>query len=152
MRIGIIGHEAAKFTPETEQEARRIIRNLLAAVDPHSSVVVSGACHLGGIDIWAEEAADALGREKLIFPPKTRAWATGYKPRNIQIAEASDVVHCIVVAALPASYTGMRFDFCYHCNTDAHVKSGGCWTAKYAEKLGKPARWHVVGGISDCEA
>jgi len=38
----------------------------------------------------------------------------------------------------------MRFPFCYHCKSNLHVKSGGCWTAKYAERLGKPAKWHLV--------
>lgn len=137
MKIGIVGHEAAKFTPETEAKAREMIRTLLALPD---SVVVSGHCHLGGIDIWAEEEADKLGREKLIFPPKHLTWNTGYKPRNIQIAKASDRVYDLVVSAYPVGYTGMRFTECYHCGTSDHIKSGGCWTAKYArEKLGKPA-------------
>lgn len=139
-----MGHEAAKFTPETEAQARAVIRGILDH-EGTDDIVVSGACHLGGIDIWAEEEAGRLGLRKQIFAPKSRAWATGFKPRNERIAEASDVVHCIVVAKLPASYTGMRFEYCYHCKTDAHVKSGGCWTAKYAERLGKPARWHVIG-------
>ena len=139
--IGIVGHEAAKFTPDTEAAAREIIRMLLESPD---AVVVSGHCHLGGIDIWAEEIADALGREKLIFPPKNLRWSGGYKERNILIAQNSHIVHCIVVATLPAGYDGMRFEGCYHCNTPDHVKSGGCWTAKYARRLGRQAQWHIV--------
>lgn len=137
MRIGIVGHEAAKFTPETEAKARIIIRRLLAAPD---AVLVSGHCHLGGIDIWAEEEADALGRDKIIHPPKTLSWESGYKPRNLLIARDSDVCHCIVVATYPDTYAGMRFDYCYHCKTKEHIKSGGCWTAKRA----KQGEWHVV--------
>lgn len=137
MNVGIVGHEAAKFTDDGERQAREVIRMLLA---PPNAVLVSGHCHLGGIDIWAEEEADALGRKKLIFPPKSLDWANGYKPRNLLIAQNSDVVHCIVVKTLPADYKGMRFKLCYHCKTDAHVKSGGCWTA-----LRCPTRkWHVV--------
>jgi hypothetical protein len=31
------------------------------------------------------------------------------------------------------------------CRTNAHIKSGGCWTAKYAHReYGKPAVWHVL--------
>src|SRR3990172_1675336 len=129
-KIGIVGHEAKKFTPETEQRAREIIRSLLSPSD----VLVSGGCHLGGIDIWAEEEADALGIEKVVFLPATRAWEGGYKQRNLQIAGESDVVHCIVVAEYPVDYSGMRFDYCYHCHTRDHIKSGGCWTAKRAKK------------------
>lgn len=131
MHIGIVGHEAAKFTPETEATAREIIRALLN--DP-ADILVSGACPLGGIDIWAEEEADALGRAKVIFPPKYNSWAIGFKPRNIKIAELSDIVHCIVVRAYPEQYTGRRFPICYHCGKSDHIKSGGCWTALRCEQ------------------
>lgn len=91
--------------------------------------MVSGHCHLGGIDIWAEEEADDMGIEKLIFPPKSLRWNGGYKERNLLIARNSDIVHCIVVAKYPPHYRGMRFTRCYHCDTTEHIKSGGCWTA-----------------------
>lgn len=139
MNIGIVGHDAAKFTAETEAEARRIIRSLLTKDD----VMVSGHCHLGGIDIWAEEEAAVLGCELRIFKPARKTWLC-YKKRNIEIAKHSDVVHVIVVAKYPDTYTGLRFPSCYHCKTDKHVKSGGCWTARFAEKLGKEAVWHVI--------
>ncbi len=150
MKIGIVGHEAKKFIPYTEQMARELIRQLL---EPADSVLVSGHCHLGGIDIWAEEIAKALGAfdPALIFAPKNQHWSTGYKPRNQQIAETAAVVHNIVVARYPEGYADLRFEdeqtglpYCYHCKTDQHVKSGGCWTAKYAKELGKPAYWHVL--------
>lgn len=138
--IGIVGHEAAKFTAETEQKARAIIREILS--EP-GVVLVSGHCHLGGIDIWAEEEAISLGfsqERMLIFPPKKLQWEGGYKQRNLQIAQHSQIVHCIVVTELPETYTGMRFKSCYHCGTTTHVKSGGCWTAKRAPA----AKWHEI--------
>ncbi len=142
MNIGIVGNEGAKFTIRTEGKARDLIRRLLAAPD---AVLVSGHCHLGGIDIWAEEEADRMGRRKIIHPPKVRNWNQGYKPRNILIAKDSDVVHNILVKTYPDGYKGMRFKSCYHCHTTEHVKSGGCWTAKYAqEEYGKLAYWHVL--------
>lgn len=140
-RIGIVGHEAAKFTPEGEAQARRIIRELLT---PEGAVCVSGACHLGGVDVWAAEEARAMGREVREYPPKRRTWSGGYKDRNLQIANDADEVHCIVVDALPTSYHGMRFEVCYHCGSRDHVKSGGCWTRKQAEALGKSGYTHVV--------
>ena len=126
MFIGIVGHEAAKFDADTEAAAREIIRFLLA--DPND-VLVSGHCPIGGVDIWAEEEAQSLGRQMVIYPPAENSWEGGFKPRNLQIAEISDIVHCIVVSELPASYTGRRFNFCYHCRRSNHIKSGGCWTA-----------------------
>lgn len=126
MNIGIVGHEAAKFTAEQETIAREIICYLLEAPD---AVLVSGRCPLGGVDVWAEEEELVLGRRTLIFEPRVNNWEYGFKPRNLQIARHSDIVHCIVVSSLPSTYTGRRFDRCYHCHTSSHVKSGGCWTA-----------------------
>lgn len=137
MNVGIVGHEAAKFTRLGEAEAKRIITELLL---PEDAVLVSGHCPLGGVDIWAEEIADQLGRAKIIHPPKANNWEGGFKPRNLLIARDSEVCHCIVVNVLPPSYRGRRFPVCYHCRSYDHVKSGGCWTARKA----KAAKWHIV--------
>lgn len=142
MIVGIVGSEEAKFTLLTELEAKKVIRSVLER--PGVTGYCSGHCHLGGIDIWTEEIGEDLGLTPYIFAPRDLQWSTGYKPRNIKIAVTSDEVHNITVKELPASYTGMRFDKCYHCNTKLHVKSGGCWTAKYAKQLGKPTFWHVL--------
>jgi len=138
--VGIVGHEAAKFTAATEAKARAVIRKILARTA--ADRVVSGACRLGGIDIWAIEEAKAAGIETQEYPPASDDWFAGFKPRNIQIAEASTVVYSIVVAALPPSYSGRRFPICYHCGTADHVKSGGCWTVKHAKAIGR--RGHVL--------
>ncbi len=141
MNLGIVGSEAAKFTPETEQAARNMIVDLVLRERP--TAVVSGGCHLGGIDIWAAEEAVTAGIDTIICLPEVRAWS-GYKARNIRIAEISDVVYCITVKFLPENYTGMRFKLCYHCGVDTHVKSGGCWTTKYARSIGKPGHTLVI--------
>ena len=144
VKIGIVGHEAAKFTPYGEGQARLTIWSLLAP----NTVCVSGRCHLGGVDVWAEEIAESLGRETDIWPPKVHSWEAGYKPRNLKIAQASDIVHVIVVDVLPPDWRGMQFKVCYHCarfgDVPDHVKSGACWTARQAMQLGKPAQWHII--------
>lgn len=142
MKIGIVGSEGAKFTPVTEELAWNTIYALISM--PAVAGVISGECHLGGIDIWAKECADFLGVPFSGFPPKTHSWSGGYKERNIQIAEASDKVVCITLRVLPASFKGKwRFDKCYHCHAD-HVKSGGCWTVKYARSIGKQGEVIVI--------
>lgn len=138
--VGIVGSEAAKFTLETERIARRIIRREIAGAE----LVVSGKCHLGGIDIWAIQEAEKMGISTVEKPALSRNWSTGYKPRNIQIAENSDIVICIAVRKLPSSFKGMQFPLCYHCGTTDHVKSGGCWTVKYARSIGKMGKVIVV--------
>lgn len=148
MRIGIVGSEQAKFGPLSEGAARNLIMGLIHGEGVE--LVVSGECHLGGVDIFAKEAAIASEIEFLGFPPKELSWDKGYKPRNIQIARASDVVHCITLKQLPPEFNGMKFSLCYHCKRDDHVKSGGCWTAKYAKKLGKDSFLHIInpdGGV-----
>lgn len=158
MRIGIVGSEASKFTEKGKAQARDAIFNILTASD--ATAVVSGHCHLGGIDIWAEEIADDINfdvragsgedkLEKLIFPPRELNWANGYKPRNLQIVHNSDKLYCITVDKLPDDYKGMRFTSCYHCekagfNGKNHVKSGGCWTVIQGMKKTKEGLWIIV--------
>jgi hypothetical protein len=142
MIVGIVGSEAAKFTDGGRSRAVERIFDILRA--PGVTEVVSGGCHLGGIDVWAAFVGKIMGLKITEFLPKEHSWNLGYKPRNEKIAKACDVLYCITVDKLPASYTGMRFDFCYHCGSTAHVKSGGCWTMKYATKLGRPTHLVVI--------
>lgn len=139
--LGIVGSEAAKFTKLTEFAARLAIRRLLT---PDVTLVVSGACHLGGVDKWAIEEAQWSGKPSKEHVPRGLEWETGYKLRNLLIARDCDKVVCITVRELPPGYKGMRFDWCYHCKTGAHVKSGGCWTMKQAAKLGKQTELIVI--------
>jgi len=146
--VGIVGHERAKFTPETEAKARALIRKLL--VERPDNVLVSGGCHLGGVDIFAEDAAVEIGVPMEIHRPEHLSWRKeqpgGFWARNMKIAQASDIVHVIVVKQYPESFKGQRFPLCYHCKGERppHVKSGGCWTGIKAQTLGKPAVWHII--------
>lgn len=136
MKIGIVGAEGAKFTPRGEDEARLLIAMLLSTPN---AILVSGGCHLGGIDIWAEECADRAGIQKIIYLPREHSWPH-YKYRNLQIATTADIVHCITVDRLPQSFKGMTFHKCYHCDKSDHIKSGGCWTMKKA----KHGQLHII--------
>jgi hypothetical protein len=158
--LGIVGGEAAKFTKQTQIRACELIEGLLRAailLDPEAEVV-SGDCHLGGIDQWCMEVAQDLrfpDHRRIVFPPRGHAWAF-YKARNIKIAERCSKAICITVKTLPPDFRARAPDgrlldgpggwefFCYHCNTDQHIKSGGCWTVKHARKLGKPGDVLVV--------
>jgi hypothetical protein len=142
VKVGIVGSEGAKFTTYTESRAKKIIYRLLDR--PEITHVVSGGCHLGGIDIWAAEIGRELGKKVIEHRPKSLNWSTGYAPRNLLIAEDSDEIYCITVDKLPDTYIGMTFSHCYHCNTDSHVKSGGCWTVKKAVAMGKPGKIIVI--------
>ena len=130
MKIGIVGSESIKFTHSGEIEARIAITKLL--IDHKATEVISGGCHLGGIDKWAIEEAKNLGLKTTEYLPKFHGWEA-YKERNLQIANNSDIVYCITVKRLPTTYEGMKFQLCYHCKTNDHVKSGGCWTMHKAK-------------------
>jgi hypothetical protein len=138
--VGVVGAEARKFLPVWETWARRRILESITG----ARLVVSGRSPLGGIDLWAIEEAQKLGIPTKEFPPETNNWA-GFKARNVQIAEASDIVICIAVRKYHHLYRGRRFDLCYHCKSKTHVKSGGCWTMHLAQKLGKEGRLIIVG-------
>ena len=142
MIVGIVGSEGAKFTPLGEERAKEAIHEIVS--DWLVEEVVSGGCHLGGIDIWAKEIAEKIpGMKVTEFLPESRNWIH-YRKRNLQIADRSEIVYCITVKNFPKEYAGMKFPYCYHCKTDAHIKSGGCWTVKQAEKRGKPGQIIVV--------
>lgn len=142
MKVGVVGAEASKFTALGEARARVIILEILS--DPNVEVAISGHCHLGGVDIWLEQEAKKLGIPLDIYPPAVLKWEQGFKPRNLKIVRASDIVHVIVVKQLPIDFKGMKFYYCYHCNKSDHIKSGGCWTAEQAIKIGKTGVWHIV--------
>lgn len=150
MKLGIVGHEAKKFTPEAQELARQVIRRWIGTGE--FDTVISGHSPLGGIDWWAVEEAEKLGLEVVEYAPTVNRWygldgQIGFRERNLQIAENSDVVICIVVRKLPPTYSGRVFPRgCYHCHTplDHHVKSGGCWTMKEAERLGKRTALEVI--------
>lgn len=147
MKVGIVGHGADKFTPLGEKRARERIRRILSSEG--ASVMISGHSPVGGIDIWAEEEATALGIPLDLKVPEINQWdppgGYGFMARNLDIAQTSDVVHVIVVDKLPPRYRGRTFECCYHCararfNPHNHVKSGACWTGHHAAV----ARWYIV--------
>jgi hypothetical protein len=155
MTLGIVGSEASKFTDLTERRARAVISALIKRTE--ADLVISGRSPLGGIDWWAIEQARGLGVPTREYAPKIFTWAApgGFRDRNTRIARDSDLVACITLKELPASYHGMRFPGgCYHCKTppEHHVKSGGCWTMHLARKLNKRSLLIVIGADGSVDA
>ena len=145
MIFGVVGAEAAKFTVETEMRAKGKLAKLYMTENP--KLVISGACHLGGVDIWAIEVAQDMGFAIREYPPRSHQWEpNGYKQRNLLIAENADMLVCIAVQEYPPRFMGRRFGHCYHHSPPAtdHIKGGGCWTLRQAEKLGKKTQLVIV--------
>lgn len=142
-KIAIVGSEEKYWTAEQRTKAVKEIYNIL--YNNVEAILVSGGCPKGGVDIWAEIVADVLGVQKDIHRPEVNQWndsaeivyetprgnlektLKGYKTRNMEIAEACDVLYCI-------DPKGRR--------------SGGRWTMEYAQKLGKEVHLVEIGGSS----
>lgn len=150
MRVGIVGNGSDKFTALGEQRARDLIAFILE--DHDTTAMVSGHSPVGGIDIWAEEEAEALGIPLDLMIPEVNQWnppgGYGFKARNLDIAQA-DIVYVILADEYPKNYRGRRWSSCYHHRNGEgaptvtptnHVKSGGCWTGKHAQN----AVWKIV--------
>lgn len=142
MNIGIVGSSEGRFNPDTMKKAMDIIHKIID--DTKTTKVVSGHCPNGGVDIWAENYAKHTNKPTEIFTPEQNSWdgEYGYKARNIDIAMHSDILHVITIKNTKFHNSST---YCYHCNTDTHVRSGGCWTGKHAQKMGKKVIWHIIG-------
>lgn len=130
MTLGIVGPEASAWSASGEQAARNLIRSYLCS--GRYDQVTSGACHRGGVGIWAREEAERLDIPMVEFPPKAHGWYW-YKQRNQRIAKLAHEVICIVPAG----------GYCKHCR-DPHRSNGGCWTANYARNIGKKVNVLVI--------
>lgn len=147
-KLAIVGHAKDKFTSCTKQRTKHLIKQIISKEKP--SVVISGGCPLGGVDIWAEETANELGIPTCIYRPKVHRWnperGYGFRARNLDIANNCDVLYNVVVEDWPKGYTGKKYRD-YHCvgkGVPSHVKSGGCWTAWKAYAAGKRVVWAIV--------
>lgn len=133
MILGIVGPEAPAWTPIEGLRARQAIRDLLRT--GLYAGVTSGACHNGGVDIWAREEAEFLGLPVKEYPPKDHGWQW-YKQRNQLIAKLADHLICIAPARDHRQ--------CRYCERDDHHQSGGCWTLRYAKQIGKKTNLVVI--------
>ena len=157
-KVAIVGPEESKWTPELKVKAIKEIELILEHYN--YPVLISGHCPKGGVDIWSEIIASEIGIKKEIFPPEIEQWNDkksfcevcdgyvtykGYKSRNIQITKACDVLYCITPwCCLGTIVEDDKWAYCKHCETTGHVSSGGCWTMKYAKKLGKETHLIVI--------
>jgi hypothetical protein len=123
----------------------------------------------GGVDTWVEIEADMQKIKKQIFPAPAKGWydkqeicgfdheyiykkVLGYRSRNIQMAEVAQVVLCYVPKVDTSKFDtskgvgqhNVKAHYCFHCREWGHPTNGGCWTKKYAEKLGKETHLVIV--------
>lgn len=122
-----------KFAIVGSSKALLLTSNILNELDKifqqyttHDILISGGAV---GIDTFAKDMAEKMNTGWSIHRPKHKNWQF-YRVRNIEIAEECDVLYNIVIKG--------NKEFCYHCNSATHNRSGACWTMKYAKSIGKP--------------
>lgn len=122
MRLAIVGSvDIAHARKEVMFLCESLLWSNLTVGHEDDELVSGGA---DGVDTEAEDAADRFGFRKRIFLPRNLHWETGFRPRNIEIAE-----YCERLVAIRS-------------RTSTSYGSG--WTADYAEELGREVfRYYV---------
>lgn len=146
IHIGFVGSSELHWSNDSKikaiQKISEILTQYIIQYGKENITFVSGGCKKSGIDIWSEIVADSLGIKTQIFPTEVEQWEDkemldafisidkegykklkGYKSRNIDIAQTSDILFCID----PKSREG----------------GGGLWTMNFARKLNKEVH-HIV--------
>ena len=137
MKVAIVGSEEKYWYAEQKEQVKEEIFRILYLWDgplPTRATLVSGHCPKGGVDIWAEQVAEELGLERIIYKPQIKQWydkgeLKGYRSRNIMIAEECDVLYDIEP---------------YRDDNLGYRRSGGTWTLQYAQKLSKEVHLVVI--------
>jgi hypothetical protein len=121
VRLAVVGSAADRFTAQTAVLARQRISLAIWRLRP--TIVISGGCPKGGVDVWARDIAGVYGytipRGDFVehLPAHERWQPDGYKARNSTIAASCS--HLLRIAARGSPTYG----------------SG--WTADQAERLGR---------------
>ena len=168
MNIAIVGQEEHSWNHNQIPLVKSKIQSILST--SKDMTLISGHCPKGGVDIWAEEIASTHGIKKVIFKPEVNQWLDkeiiidaplslscknvvtqiGYKTRNIKIAEACDILYCIVSASRHPDCVSNAFPanlYCKHCQVWGHPTNGGCFTLKEAKKLNKETHLIIVENV-----
>jgi len=124
----------------------------------------------GGVDIWAEIAADKIGIQKQIFQPQVNSWPSIWKcpkctltdPSKNYIQNHLSLQHGVALLPLEMKgYMARNLDvarsvnvgycvvpalesFCKHHRQLGHPTNGGCWTILQTAKLGKPVALVII--------
>jgi hypothetical protein len=112
VRLCIVGSACAE-----KEDVLPIIERYIDKLKP--AVIISGQCHLGGVDEYVEEEASFRGIPFDANPAKRRTWKGkgGFKERNERMA-----LKCTHLVAIMS---------------ERSTTYGSGWTADFAESIGK---------------
>jgi len=115
--IGIVGSSKIPFNSKSEKFIYDILHKLK---NKWETVIVTGDAT--GVDAITRTLCLKYNLQHSVIYSKLDKFEGGYKQRNKIIADYCDE---IISIALPVSKTP-----CYHCNSETHERTGGCYTGK----------------------
>lgn len=124
MKIAVVGSHV--LTLEETETAAFILDAIFCRYSNGQNVLVSGGAE--GIDTMAENLTVVWGwcQPSIIHEPENPQWEPrGYKARNLLIAKDCDILICI--------------------KAKSSITHGSIFTAREAEKWGKPVRRIYIG-------
>ena len=134
MKVAIVGTSAKDLSVEQHSAISIRISQILARYT-YDTIIISGGA--AGVDSVAIYLAKQFGFETLVYYPKIHKWEGGYMERNLEIANACDVLYCISVSTSEP-------DCYHHPEKMRHLKTAGCWTLAEADKLEKQCYLEVI--------
>ena len=132
MRVAIVG-TSKLLTQQQNLSARYCIEGIIRTFDINKTTIISGGAY--GIDTFAIIIAKEKGYATEEIEPRFDGWKA-YKERNIAIAHSCDILYCITIPKQKLS--------CYHCKSDSHEKTAGCWTMNKAKARGKETKLIIL--------
>ena len=121
MKVGIVGSSKAQLN----EKSIRFVEDIVLEYPIDTTFVSGGA---SGIDEIVEMVCMVVDRKIIIHKPKTNDWE-GYKERNLIIAKECDKVICVALRSKD------KDSYCYHCGSEDHIKTGGCYTARRCKEF-----------------
>ena len=112
MKIGITGHRESKW--KDKQFARQVVFEVLSKFKKRITILGSGHCPLGGVDIWAEEFAKNNNIKLKLFPPyKNLPSPERYLKRNREMIEWCDYLIAFISKYHPKNKGGSWYTINY---------------------------------------
>jgi len=140
MRVAIVGTSHIN-TDQEKRDVKRLCSTILSKYEPKDTTIITGGAI--GVDSIAQEVALILRFKTKVYRPEIQFWEddkgkTGFKTRNLKIANDCDELYCITMR--------IHDKKCYHHDQpQEHRKTAGCWVLKHAKLLNKKVKLIVMG-------
>lgn len=134
MYIAIVG--TSHLYDEEKERAWVKIEDIVNKARRNNDSIITGDAD--GIDKIVKTVCNLSDVDFRMYESKIKQWGGvgGFKERNTAIAERADLIYSIS--------TAIKQEPCYHCELGTHERTGGCYTMRLGQKLGKKGELIVV--------